>query len=391
MGMLFQTLSRIKKPLYTKLEPRLRGHAAPQQRLLAIALVATSAIWGKQLGMSLKDKVTIALAAVADPAGGDVIASGRAAGIVVKDDGQAGLVLAIDGLDRTAAERLQAAVEVAVKRVPGITAARIILTADRTSAPASAARPAESTVPGIRKLVAVASGKGGVGKSTVAANLAFALARAGQAVGLLDADIHGPSVPTLLGITGRARIENDRLQPETRFGIKALSMGMMTDPNKAIVWRGPMASSALVQMVEQCDWGALDVLVIDLPPGTGDVQLTLAQKLKPDGAVIVSTPQDLALIDARRAVAMFNDVGVRVLGVVENMAGYCCPACGHVSDPFGRGGAEAEAATMGVPFLGRIPLQMAVRAAADAGQPVSGDSAAIFDEIAAGVIATTGL
>jgi ATP-binding protein involved in chromosome partitioning len=152
-----------------------------------------------------------------------------------------------------------------------------------------------------------------------------------------------------------------------------------------------MASSALVQMVEQCDWGALDVLVIDLPPGTGDVQLTLAQKLKPDGAVIVSTPQDLALIDARRAVAMFNDVGVRVLGVVENMAGYCCPACGHVSDPFGHGGAEAEAAAMGVPFLGRIPLQMLVREAADAGQPVHGDPAAIFDEIAAGVIATTGL
>jgi ATP-binding protein involved in chromosome partitioning len=341
--------------------------------------------------MSLKDKVTAALATVADPAGADVVASGRAAGIVVKDDGQAGLVLAVDGLDRTAAERLQAAVEAAVRRVPGITAARVILTADRASAPASTARPATTTVPGIRKLVAVASGKGGVGKSTVAANLAFALARAGQAVGLLDADIHGPSVPTLLGISGRARVENDRLQPESRHGIKALSMGMMTDPNKAIVWRGPMASSALVQMVEQCDWGALDVLVIDLPPGTGDVQLTLAQKLKPDGAVIVSTPQDLALIDARRAVAMFNDVGVRVLGVVENMAGYCCPACGHVSDPFGHGGAEAEAATMGVPFLGRIPLQMTVREAADAGQPVSGEPAAVFDAIAAGVIATVGL
>lgn len=341
--------------------------------------------------MSLKNQVATALAAVADPAGGDVVSSGRAAGIVVKDDGQAGLVLAVDGLDRTTAERLQAAVEAAVKRVPGVTAARIILTADRTSAPASAARPAASTVPGIRKLVAVASGKGGVGKSTVAANLAFALARAGQAAGLLDADIHGPSVPTLLGITGRARVENDRLQPESRHGIKALSMGMMTDPNKAIVWRGPMASSALVQMVEQCDWGALDVLVIDLPPGTGDVQLTLAQKLKPDGAVIVSTPQDLALIDARRAVAMFNDVGVRVLGVVENMAGYACPACGHVSDPFGHGGAEAEAATMGVPFLGRIPLQMLVREAADAGQPIREEPAAIFDEIAAGVIATVGL
>ncbi len=339
----------------------------------------------------MKDEVAAALASVADPGGGDVMASGRAAGIVVKDGGQVGLVLAVDGLDRTAAERLQAAVEVAVRRVPGVTAARIILTADRASVPAGAAVPAQTTVPGIRKLVAVASGKGGVGKSTVAANLAFALARAGQNVGLLDADIHGPSVPALLGISGRARVERDRLQPEIRHGIKALSMGMMTDPGKAIVWRGPMASSALVQMVEQCDWGALDVLIIDLPPGTGDVQLTLAQKLKPDGAVIVSTPQDLALIDARRAVAMFNDVGVRVLGVVENMAGYCCPACGHVSDPFGHGGAEAEAAAMAVPFLGRIPLQIDVRQAADSGQPIAGTAAAIFDEIAAGVIATVGL
>lgn len=342
--------------------------------------------------MAVKDDVMAALATVADPAGGGSIAvTGRAAGVVVKPDGQAGLVLAVDGLDRTAAERLQAAVEAAVNRVPGVSAARIILTADRAAAPAGSARPKDTTVPGIRKLVAVASGKGGVGKSTVAANLAFALARAGQTVGLLDADIYGPSVPTLLGITGRARVENDRLQPETRHGIKALSMGMMTDPNKAIVWRGPMASSALVQMVEQCDWGALDVLVIDLPPGTGDVQLTMAQKLKPDGAVIVSTPQDLALIDARRAVAMFGEVGVRVLGVVENMAGYCCPHCGHVSDPFGHGGAEAEAGTMGVPFLGRIPLQMAVRTASEEAQPVSGEAAAVFDEIARGVIVTVGL
>jgi ATP-binding protein involved in chromosome partitioning len=342
--------------------------------------------------MTLKHDVTAALAALADPAGtGNVLDSGRAAGIVVKDDGQVGLVLAVDGLDRTAAERLQAQVEACVQRVPGVSAARIILTADRASAPAGAARPKETTVPGIRKLVAVASGKGGVGKSTVAANLAFALARAGQSVGLLDADIYGPSVPTLLGITGRARVEKDRLQPESRHGIKALSMGMMTDPSKAIVWRGPMASSALVQMVEQCDWGALDVLVIDLPPGTGDVQLTLAQKLKPDGALIVSTPQDLALIDARRAVAMFGEVNVRVLGVVENMAGYCCPACGHVSDPFGHGGAEREAEAMGVPFLGRIPLQMDVRDAAEAARPITGDTAAIFDDIARGIMITVGL
>jgi ATP-binding protein involved in chromosome partitioning len=339
----------------------------------------------------LKQQVAAALAGIADPAGGTLAMSGRAAGVVVKDDGTAGLVLAIDGLERTAAERLQAQVEAEVRRVPGISAVRVILTADRAAAPAAAARPVETTVPGIRKLVAVASGKGGVGKSTVAANLAFALARAGQAVGLLDADIHGPSVPTLLGISGRARVERDRLQPEVRHGIKALSMGMMTDPGKAIVWRGPMASSALVQMVQQCDWGALDALVIDLPPGTGDIQLTLAQKLKPDGAVIVSTPQDLALIDARRAVAMFADVGVPVLGVVENMAGYCCPACGHVSDPFGHGGAEDEAGRMGVPFLGRVPLTMDVRIAGDAGQPLTGAPAAVFDDIARQLIAATGL
>ncbi len=340
--------------------------------------------------MSVKDRVGDALADVADPGGGSIIASGRAAGIVVKDDGTVGLVLAVDGLDRIAAERLQAAVEAAVRKVPGVTTARIILTADRASA-SSAAPPAASTVPGIRKLIAVASGKGGVGKSTVAVNLAVALARSGQAVGLLDADIYGPSVPTLLGIEGRARIENGRLQPADAHGIKALSMGMMTDPNKAIVWRGPMASSAMMQMVEQSDWGALDVLVIDLPPGTGDIQLTMAQKLKPDGAVIVSTPQDLALIDARRAVAMFGEVGVPVLGVIENMSGYRCPHCGESSDPFGHGGAETEAAAMGVPFLGRIPLDIALRLSSDAGRPGEGAQAAVFAGVAERLAAVLGL
>ena len=341
--------------------------------------------------MSIKDDVAAALATVADPSGGTVTSSGRAAGIVVKDDGSVGLVLSVDGLDRVAAERLQAAVEVAVNKVAGVNKVRIILTADRGSAPAAGAVPAATTVAGIRKLIAVASGKGGVGKSTVAANLAVALARQGHAVGLLDADIYGPSVPTLLGIEGRAALEGNRLQPAFVHGIKALSMGMMTDPKKAIVWRGPMASSALVQMVEQADWGVLDVLVIDMPPGTGDIQLTLAQKLKPDGAVIVSTPQDLALIDARRAVAMFGEVNVRVLGIIENMSGYLCPHCGEASDPFGHGGAEAEATAMGVPFLGRVPLDIALREASDAGRPGEGKQAAVFDEIARSVGVTVGL
>jgi ATP-binding protein involved in chromosome partitioning len=341
--------------------------------------------------MALKDDVAQALAALPDPNGGNIVGSGRVAGIVIKEDGSVGLVLSVDGLDRAAAERLQAAVAVAVNRVAGINKARIILTADRNAAPAAGAAPATPSVPGIRKLVAVASGKGGVGKSTVAVNIAVALARAGFATGLLDADIYGPSVPTLLGVTGRAKLENNRLQPAEAHGVTALSMGMMTDPGKAIVWRGPMASSALVQMVEQADWGVLDVLVIDMPPGTGDIQLTLAQKLKPDGAIIVSTPQDLALIDARRAIAMFGETGVRVLGLVENMAGYSCPHCGGISDPFGQGGAEAEATALGVPFLGRVPLDLDLRLASDAGLPGEGAPAAVFAAIAARLAETLAL
>lgn len=327
-----------------------------------------------------KDDVAAALAAVAPD---------RISGLVARPDGSVGLVLAVDGLDRVAAERLQAAVEVAARAVAGVTAARVIVTAERGTAPAAV--PVATTVPGIRKIIAIASGKGGVGKSTLAANVAVALARAGHAVGLLDADIYGPSVPTLLGITGRAALADKRLQPMVAHGLKALSMGMMTDPTKAIVWRGPMAASALVQMVEQADWGVLDVLIIDLPPGTGDIQLTMAQKLKPDGAVIVSTPQDLALIDARRAVAMFGEVKVPVLGIVENMSGYLCPHCGEASDPFGRGGAETEAAAMGVAFLGRVPLDIGLRTASDAGRPGEGAQAAVFAQVAAAVAAAVRL
>ena len=328
--------------------------------------------------------ITAALATLPDPAGGgDIVATGRAAGIVAKDDGAVGLVLSLDGLDRAAAERLHAAVDLAVRRVAGVTAVRIVTTAERGGGPAVRPGP----IPGIRTVVAVASGKGGVGKSTVAVNLAVALARRGLATGLLDADIYGPSVPTLLGLRERGQLARDaggkRLVPAAAFGITTLSMGMMTDPAKAVIWRGPMAASAMTQMVEQGDWGVLDVLVVDLPPGTGDIQLTLAQKVRPTGAVIVSTPQDLALIDARRAIAMFAEVGVPVLGLVENMSTFVCPACGVATDIFGHGGAADAAAAAGIAFLGHLPLDLRVRLASDAGEPPAAGKGPIADAFAA--------
>ncbi|MBV8971619.1 MAG: Mrp/NBP35 family ATP-binding protein [Sphingomonadaceae bacterium] len=328
-----------------------------------------------------RETLAAALARIADPTGGgDVVATGRAAGLVAKADGSAGLVLSLDGLDVRTAERLHAAVDRAV-RAAGASAVTIATTAERGAAPAL--RPA--VVPGVRTILAVASGKGGVGKSTVAVNLAVALARQGFAVGLLDADIYGPSVPTLLGLRGRGQVADKRLVPAEAFGIRALSMGMMTDPGKAVIWRGPMASAAMTQMVEQGDWGLLDILVVDLPPGTGDIQLTLAQKLKPTGAVIVSTPQDLALVDARRAIAMFAEVDVPVVGVIENMANFVCPSCGDDIDIFGHGGARGAAATAGVAFLGDIPLDLGLRLASDRGTPPAageGRSATMFRGIA---------
>jgi ATP-binding protein involved in chromosome partitioning len=225
-----------------------------------------------------------------------------------------------------------------------------------------------------RRLIAVASGKGGVGKSTVAANLAIALARAGRRVGLVDADIYGPSQPRLMMAEGeRPTARDQRLDPvPTPYGVPMLSMGQLVEPGRAIAWRGPMTAGALGQLVD-ADWGATDTLVVDLPPGTGDVQLTMIQKHRPAGAVIVSTPQDLALIDATRAIDLFAKAGVPIIGVIENMAGYACPHCGEISDPFGRGGAEAEATRLGVPFLGRVPLSIDIRTASDAGKPPAAD------------------
>lgn len=309
------------------------------------------------------------------------VAGERASGAAVKPDGSVGFVLTIDGLDRAAAAKLQADTEAAVRALPGVSAVRAILTAERDAPPAEPTRP-------IKRILAVASGKGGVGKSTVAANLAVAMASNGHRVGLLDADIYGPSVPTLLGIEGRATLIDQRLQPMEAHGLKALSIGMMTDPNKAMVWRGPMAASAMTQMIDLADWGELDVLVIDLPPGTGDIQLTMAQKVKPDGTVIVSTPQDLALIDAKRAIAMFAQVDVPVLGLVENMSVFVCPHCGERSHIFGEGGARETADAIGVPFLGEIPLHAAIRKASDAGCPpvlAGGETAQPYREIAARV------
>lgn len=256
------------------------------------------------------------------------------------------------GLSDSGRENLEQELQRAASAVPGIREARIALTASE---------------PG-RKLIAIGSGKGGVGKSTVSANIAVALARMGHKVGLIDADVYGPSQPTLLGTDTKPEAKNDRLIPVEAHGLKFLSLGQLVSPGHALAWRGPMATGALAKLVE-ADWGDSELLIVDLPPGTGDVQLSLIQRSRPTGAVIVSTPQDLSLIDARRAVDLFNKTSVPVLGLIENMAVYTCPHCGEVSHPFGSGGAESAASELGIPFLGRLPLSPVIREASDAGRP----------------------
>lgn len=303
----------------------------------------------------------------------NAVAGARATGRI--EHGRASIIIDVSGLDEAARVALEEAARRAAEAVPGIAEVRIALTSQRLR----------------RTVIAVASGKGGVGKSTVSANLAIALARGGRRVGLVDADIYGPSQPRLMGVEGSRPTARDKvLQPvDTRFGVPLLSMGMLVAADQAIAWRGPMAAGALTQMMD-ANWGAADTLVLDLPPGTGDVQLTMIQKYRPSGAVIVSTPQDLALIDARRAIDLFVKAGVPVIGLIENMAGYVCPSCGAVSDPFGTGGAEAAATALGLPFLGRIPLDIRVRIASDAGDPpAAGDEpeGAVFAAMAGRVAA----
>ena len=309
-----------------------------------------------------------ALARLDDPSGsGDLLSGGRVQLARVKD-GLASIVLEAGGLaaeDRAALERK---IRGALIGVPGVSDTRIAMTVEKRE----------------RTIIAVGSGKGGVGKSTLSANLAVALARLGRKVGLVDADIYGPSQPRIMGHYGRPELHNQQIVPVEAHGVKMLSIGQLIEPGTAVAWRGPMTGSALSNLMEG-DWGDTELLIVDLPPGTGDVQMTLIQKWKPAGAVIVSTPQDLALIDATRAIDLFRKMQVPILGLVENMAGYQCPSCGEMSDPFGAGGAEAAARVMDIPFLGRVPLTLHIREASDAGDPPAsgeGYESGIFKGIA---------
>jgi ATP-binding protein involved in chromosome partitioning len=307
--------------------------------------------------------------------------SGAIAGLRISGD-KAYLAIAIDPSRSMEMEPMRAAAEAATKRISGIASAIVTLTSERPQGAGAQAQPAarpgpraeaaraRREIPGIRRIIAVASGKGGVGKSTLAANLALGLSAEGWRVGLLDADIYGPSVPRLFAITRKPEVEGRILKPIEVHGIAVMSIGFLVEETTAMVWRGPMVMSALTQLLREVAWGERDCLVVDMPPGTGDAQLTLAQNVPLAGAVIVSTPQDLALIDARRGIAMFRQTEVPILGVVENMSYFLCPHCGGRSDVFAHGGARHEAERLGVPFLGEVPLDMAIRASSDAGRPV---------------------
>src|SRR5262249_23521242 len=343
---------------------------------------------------------------------GEALTGTGALSDVVVNDGKVFFSITVDAAEVKRWEPVRQRAEAAVRAVAGVQSAMVALTAERKAGAASrpqappavsrphghgganpAPRPAPrgetaTGVPGVEAIVAVASGKGGVGKSTTAVNLALGLAALDLKVGILDADIYGPSLPKLLAIKDRPQtIAGKRLKPISRYGLTVMSIGFIVAEETPMIWRGPMVISALTQMLREVEWGNLDVMVVDMPPGTGDAQLTMAQQVPLKGAVIVSTPQDLALVDARRGVAMFKRVNVPVLGVVENMSYYLCPNCGTRSDIFGHGGARHEAERLGVPFLGEVPLHMTIREKSDAGLPVvatepDGPHAAIYKEIA---------
>jgi ATP-binding protein involved in chromosome partitioning len=338
--------------------------------------------------MSMKDDVLAALAKVASPQGQQLTETGTLSDVVVTD-GKVFFSITVDAGAVKEWESVRARAEAATRAVPGVQSVLVALTAERASGvggtapqrrpqPPGAARPREggtapspAGIPGVTSIIAVASGKGGVGKSTTAVNLALGLRDLGLKVGILDADIYGPSMPKLLAIREKPQtIGGNRLKPIERHGMQVMSIGFLIEEETPMIWRGPMVMSALTQMLREVEWGTLDVMVVDMPPGTGDAQLTMAQQVPLKGAVIVSTPQDLALIDARRGIAMFRRVNVPVLGIVENMSTFICPHCGERSDIFGHGGARAEAERLGVPFLGEVPLHIDIREKSDSGQPV---------------------
>ena len=351
-----------------------------------------------------KSEVLASLERVASPDGLALPQTGALSDIVVSD-GKVFFSITVDSAAVNAWEPVRKRAEAAVKALPGVTSVMVALTAERAAgsarrqpgatspAAAAAAQRAHGIVgvPGVDAIIAVASGKGGVGKSTTAVNLALGLRDLGLQVGVLDADIYGPSMPKLFAIKGRPQTRGGtRLIPMDGYGLKVMSIGFLIEEETPMIWRGPMVISALTQMLREVEWGELDVMVVDMPPGTGDAQLTMAQQVPLRGAVIVSTPQDLALIDARRGIAMFRRVDVPVLGIVENMSYFLCPECGTRSDIFGHGGARHEAERLGVPFLGEVPLRMEIREKSDAGLPVvatepDGPDAEIYRGIAARV------
>jgi ATP-binding protein involved in chromosome partitioning len=374
---------------------------------------------------SLKDEVLSKLAAVAAPDGRPLPATGKLSEIVA-GDGKVFFSITVDAAQVRTWEHVRASAERAVRGIPGVTSVMVALTGERAGGGGASSAPAAPTVvarsgsgapgrpsghgppgrgpaghsqqpagpagiPGVGTIIAVASGKGGVGKSTVAINLALALRDLGLKVGVLDADIYGPSLPKLLAIKERPETAGGtRLKPIERYGMPVMSIGFLVEEETPMIWRGPMVMSALTQMLREVEWGDLDVMVVDMPPGTGDAQLTMAQQVPLRGAVIVSTPQDLALIDARRGIAMFRRVNVPVLGIVENMSTFVCPHCGTRSDIFGHGGARHEAERLAVPFLGEVPLALDIREKSDAGLPVvasepNGPHAQAFRAIAAAV------
>ncbi len=361
--------------------------------------------------MPVREDVLAALGKIESPDGAPLPATGKLSEIVATD-GKVFFSISVDAPAVKEWEAVRARAEAAVRALPGVTSVMIALTAERApgagagapparrpqTPPPGAARPRPAAgsptpagIPGVEAIIAVASGKGGVGKSTTAVNLALGLRDLGLKVGILDADIYGPSLPRLLAIREKPQtIGGTRLKPIERHGMPVMSIGFLVEEETPMIWRGPMVMSALTQMLREVEWGALDVMVVDMPPGTGDAQLTMAQQVPLKGAVIVSTPQDLALVDARRGIAMFRRVNVPVLGIVENMSTFVCPHCGTRSDIFGHGGARHEAERLGVPFLGDVPLDIAIRERSDSGRPLvatdpDGAHAQAYRDIAARV------